>query len=126
MPPKDPAAQRIIDVVHDDSRAVREHHNARSVDLLLPYGIAFKLVTVLGVVSLPVGPDAKWDTRGNADRGFDRLKEMAAQRGANGLLLIKGAVTPKQAARMLSLQGVAMGRPSRISIAVSTLKRSIA
>ena len=42
----------------------------------------------LGVVSLPVGPDAKWDARGNADRGFDRLKEMAAQRGANGLLLM--------------------------------------
>ena len=42
----------------------------------------------LGVVSLPLAPDAKWDAWGNADRGFDRLKELAAQRGANGLLLM--------------------------------------
>jgi SAM-dependent methyltransferase len=41
-PSKDPATHRIIDVVHDDSRAAREHHKARSVDLLvgdLPYGV---------------------------------------------------------------------------------------
>ena len=41
-PSKDPAAHRIIDVVHDDSRSARDHHKARSVDLLvgdLPYGV---------------------------------------------------------------------------------------
>ena len=52
------------------------------------------------------------------------VPEDPATGGASGplgaYLLIKGAVTPKQATRMLSLQGVAMGRPSRISIAVST------
>jgi SAM-dependent methyltransferase len=39
---KEPSSQRTIDVVHDDSRAAREHHKARSVDLLvgdLPYGV---------------------------------------------------------------------------------------
>ena len=39
---KDTAAHRVLDVVHDDSRAAREHHRARSVDLLvadLPYGV---------------------------------------------------------------------------------------
>jgi hypothetical protein len=41
-PPKDPDAQRVIDVVHDDSRSARDHHKARSIDLLvadLPYGV---------------------------------------------------------------------------------------
>jgi tRNA G10 N-methylase Trm11 len=39
---KDPADHRTIDVVHDDSRNVRDHHKARSLDLLaadLPYGV---------------------------------------------------------------------------------------
>jgi SAM-dependent methyltransferase len=39
---KDRATHRVIDVVHDDSRAARDHHKARSVDLLvgdLPYGV---------------------------------------------------------------------------------------
>ena len=39
---KDVASHRVIDVVHDDSRSVRDHLKARSVDLLvgdLPYGI---------------------------------------------------------------------------------------
>ena len=44
--------------------------------------------------------------------------------GASGpigtYLLITGAVTPQRAERMLSLQGVAMGRPSRIAISVSS------
>ena len=41
-PSRDPSTHRIIDVVHDDSRAARDHHKARSVDLLvgdLPYGV---------------------------------------------------------------------------------------
>lgn len=52
------------------------------------------------------------------------VAEDPATGGASGplgaYLLAKGAVTPKQATRMLSLQGVAMGRPSRIAISVST------
>jgi hypothetical protein len=41
-PSKDPSTHRVIEVVHDDSRAARDHHKARSVDLLvgdLPYGV---------------------------------------------------------------------------------------
>jgi SAM-dependent methyltransferase len=41
-PSRDRSAHRIIDVVHDDSRCARDHHKARSVDLLvgdLPYGV---------------------------------------------------------------------------------------
>ena len=52
------------------------------------------------------------------------VPEDPATGGASGplgaYLLIKGAVTPEEAARMVSLQGVAMGRPSRIAISVST------
>ena len=42
----------------------------------------------LGVVAVPVGGDVKWDDRGNADAGFDRLREQAAARGGNGILLV--------------------------------------
>ena len=42
----------------------------------------------LGVVSVMATRESPWDTRGNADEGFDRLKAEAAQRGANGLLLV--------------------------------------
>jgi hypothetical protein len=42
----------------------------------------------LGVVTVPATRDTPWDARGNADAGFDRLKEEAARRGANGLLLV--------------------------------------
>ncbi len=41
-PSKDTATHRTIDVVHDDSRHVLDHHKARSIDLLvsdLPYGV---------------------------------------------------------------------------------------
>ena len=41
----------------------------------------------LGVVSIPVTPEVRFDERGDANLGFDRLKAAAAQRGANGLLL---------------------------------------
>ena len=42
----------------------------------------------LGVVSIPVPDDAKWDAAGNADFAFDQLRAKAAERGANGLLLV--------------------------------------
>ena len=41
----------------------------------------------LGVVSVAVTPEVRFDERGDANLGFDRLKEQAAKRGANGLLL---------------------------------------
>jgi trans-2,3-dihydro-3-hydroxyanthranilate isomerase len=52
------------------------------------------------------------------------ISEDPATGGASGplgaYLLTRGAVTPDQAAHMVSLQGVAMGRPSRIAISVGT------
>jgi SAM-dependent methyltransferase len=41
-PSKDASTHRTIDVVHDDSRNLRDHHKPRSIDLLvadLPYGV---------------------------------------------------------------------------------------
>jgi len=40
----------------------------------------------LGVVSVAVTPEVRFDENGNSNLGFDRLKAAAAQRGANGLL----------------------------------------
>jgi trans-2,3-dihydro-3-hydroxyanthranilate isomerase len=57
------------------------------------------------------------------------VPEDPATGGASGplgaYLLQKGAVTPEQAKRMVSLQGVAMGRPSRITISVLTRNHEI-
>lgn len=39
---KDVATHRVLDVVHDDARRIRDHHKARSIDVLvadLPYGV---------------------------------------------------------------------------------------
>jgi hypothetical protein len=58
-PSKDGATHRIIDVVHDDSRLARDHHKARSVDLLvgdLPYGVQHGATTGPGAPSR--APDA--------------------------------------------------------------------
>jgi trans-2,3-dihydro-3-hydroxyanthranilate isomerase len=57
------------------------------------------------------------------------IPEDPATGGASGPLgayiLHKGAVTPEQARHMVSLQGVAMGRPSRITISVLTTNGEI-
>jgi hypothetical protein len=42
----------------------------------------------LGVVSVPVTPEIRFDEKGEANLGFDRLKQQAAARGANGILLV--------------------------------------
>lgn len=41
----------------------------------------------LGVVEVPVGGDVRWDEKGEATAGFEKLKAGAAARGANGILL---------------------------------------
>jgi hypothetical protein len=41
----------------------------------------------LGTVSVPVGGDVRWDARGDATPGYEKLKAAAAARGANGILL---------------------------------------
>jgi hypothetical protein len=41
----------------------------------------------LGMISIPVTEELRWDNRGDANLAFERLKSEAAKRGANGLLL---------------------------------------
>jgi hypothetical protein len=41
----------------------------------------------LGRVEVPVGGDVRWDQRGEATAGFERLKAGAAAVGGNGILL---------------------------------------
>jgi hypothetical protein len=41
----------------------------------------------LGLVTVPIAADARWDERGHAKAGFDKLKQKAAALGANGVLL---------------------------------------
>lgn len=41
----------------------------------------------LGEISVPVAGNARWDDKGDANAGFDRLRAEAAARGANGILL---------------------------------------
>ena len=43
---------------------------------------------LLGPVEVPVGGEVRWDSRGEAVAGFDRLKAQAAAMGANGILLM--------------------------------------
>lgn len=42
---------------------------------------------VLGQISQVVTPDMKWDEKGDSTAGFEKLKALAAEKGANGLLL---------------------------------------
>jgi hypothetical protein len=42
----------------------------------------------LGSVEVPIGGDVRWDARGDATVGYERLKSAAAARGANGILLL--------------------------------------
>jgi hypothetical protein len=41
----------------------------------------------LGMVSVEVTPDMRWDEKGDANKVFEALKRRAAEKGANGLLL---------------------------------------
>ena len=41
----------------------------------------------LGMVEVPIGGDVRWDARGDATPGFEKLKAAAAAKGANGILL---------------------------------------
>jgi hypothetical protein len=41
----------------------------------------------LGTVEVPIGGDVRWDARGDATPGFEKLKAAAAAKGANGILL---------------------------------------
>jgi len=59
----------------------------------------------LGVVSVPVTPEVRFDERGDANLGFDRLKAAAAARGATGLLLSKEGVEGSDALATVGYHG---------------------
>jgi hypothetical protein len=59
----------------------------------------------LGVVSVAVTPEVRFDERGDANLGFDRLKAQAAARGANGLLLPPGGVEGSDATATVGYHG---------------------
>jgi hypothetical protein len=46
-----------------------------------------KKYEVLGTVEVPVGGEVRWDEKGDATAGFEKLKSQAAALGANGVLL---------------------------------------
>jgi hypothetical protein len=41
----------------------------------------------LGQITQVITPDMRWDEKGDSTAGFDKLKALAAQKGANGVLL---------------------------------------
>jgi hypothetical protein len=41
----------------------------------------------LGVITIPIGDDVKWDEKGDAKLGFNMLREQAAAKGTNAVLL---------------------------------------
>ena len=59
----------------------------------------------LGVVSVAVTPEVRFDERGDANLGFDRLKAAAAQRGANGLLFPPEGVAGSDATATVGYHG---------------------
>ena len=59
----------------------------------------------LGVVSVAVTPEVRFDERGDANLGFDRLKAAAAARGANGLLLTKDGIEGSDALATVGYHG---------------------
>ena len=62
-------------------------HTPTTPEQVKIYPKAPKKYEVLGTVTVPIGGDVRWDDRGDADAGFERLKAEAAKLGANGLLL---------------------------------------
>jgi hypothetical protein len=42
----------------------------------------------LGIITVPVTPEMKWDERGESNPGFEALKAKAGEIGANGVLLV--------------------------------------
>jgi hypothetical protein len=46
-----------------------------------------KKYEILGTVTVDVGGDIRWDDRGDANAGFEKLKSIAATHGANGIIL---------------------------------------
>ena len=67
----------------------------------------------LGVVSVAVTPEVRFDERGDANLGFDRLKQQAAAKGANGLLLPPDGVEGSDAMATVGYHGTFYQVPLR-------------
>jgi hypothetical protein len=80
-----------IGVVGGCSSEVRQPSGTRSPtdprDVAI-YPKAPKKYEDLGMVEVPIGGDVRWDARGDATPGFEKLKAAAAAKGANGILLV--------------------------------------
>ena len=66
-------------------------HAATTLDQVKIYQNTPKKYEFLGTVSLVIPPSMSWDQNGNANDGFNQLKQQAAALGANGLLLVQDA-----------------------------------
>ena len=64
-----------------------QSHAPTTPDQVKIYQNAPSKYEILDTVSLVITPDMTWDQSGNANTGFDQLKQKAAALGANGLLL---------------------------------------
>lgn len=42
----------------------------------------------LGLITIPVTPEMRWDQEGDSNPGFEAMQKAAAAKGANGILLI--------------------------------------
>ena len=67
----------------------------------------------LGVVTVAVTPEVRFDERGDANLGFDRLKAAAAKLGANGLLLNPDGVEGSDAMATVGYHGTFYQVPLR-------------
>lgn len=81
----------VLGVVGGCSSEVRQPSGARTPtdprDVAI-YAKEPKKYEDLGVVEVPIGGDVRWDARGDATPGFEKLKAAAADKGANGILLV--------------------------------------
>lgn len=62
-------------------------HSPTTLDQVKIYQDPPKKYEILSTVSLVIPPDMTWDQNGNANSGFDQLRQAAAAQGANGVLL---------------------------------------
>jgi hypothetical protein len=62
-------------------------HAPSTAESVMLYQKAPKKYENLGMISVPVTPDMKWDQNGDSTPGFDAIKAKAATLGANGVLL---------------------------------------
>ena len=63
-------------------------HDPSSPDTVKFYSEAPKKYEMLGTLNVPIPLEIHFDKSGNADQGFELIQAAAAQKGANGVLLV--------------------------------------